>query len=104
MGPRLSAGQNVLLVAHGNSLWSVIAYVAGLTEEESIRLQLATAAPIMYNYDGEKFSHTNHQSKWKLDKPQFLTSTLKLTTETRSCDHRMQDLSPSCLPRVFFVY
>jgi 2,3-bisphosphoglycerate-dependent phosphoglycerate mutase len=77
--PRLSAGQNVLLVAHGNSLRSVIAYVAGLTEEESIRLQLATAAPIMYNYDGEKFSHTNHQSKWKLDKPQFLTSTLKLS-------------------------
>ena len=43
------------------------------------RNQLATAAPIMYNYDGEKFSHTNHQSKWKLDKPQFLTSTLKLS-------------------------
>mmetsp|Transcript_21160 Transcript_21160/g.65609 ORF Transcript_21160/g.65609 Transcript_21160/m.65609 type:complete len:288 (-) Transcript_21160:584-1447(-) len=34
----------------------------------------------------------------------FLPRHSSSATETRSCDHRMQDLSPSCLPRVFFVY
>eukprot|EP00793_Prasinoderma_coloniale_P004811 PRCOL_00000572-RA len=83
--PRLAAGQNVLLVAHGNSLRSIIARVSGLTAEESIRLQVATASPIMYTYDGESFhNHTgefNYPPKDPVtgeafDKPQGLTSKL----------------------------
>jgi 2,3-bisphosphoglycerate-dependent phosphoglycerate mutase len=53
--PRLKAGETIIVVAHGNSLRALIMHLEGLTGEEIIARELATAAPILYrlNDDGK---------------------------------------------------
>lgn len=46
--PLLAAGRNVIVVAHGNSLRGLIMRLEGLTGDEIIARELATAAPILY--------------------------------------------------------
>ena len=46
--PRLKAGKNVIMVAHGNSLRGLIMKLENLTGAEIIARELATAAPIVY--------------------------------------------------------
>ncbi|MGQ0671653.1 MAG: 2,3-bisphosphoglycerate-dependent phosphoglycerate mutase [Hyphomicrobium sp.] len=46
--PQLQAGRNVIIVAHGNSLRGLIMRLEGLTGDEIIARELATAAPILY--------------------------------------------------------
>lgn len=46
--PKVLAGQNVIVVAHGNSLRALIMHLEDLTGEEIIARELATAAPILY--------------------------------------------------------
>lgn len=46
--PQLAAGKNVIVVAHGNSLRGLIMRLEGLTGEEIVARELATAAPIVY--------------------------------------------------------
>jgi 2,3-bisphosphoglycerate-dependent phosphoglycerate mutase len=46
--PRVQAGENVIVVAHGNSLRALIMHLEDLTGEEIIARELATAAPILY--------------------------------------------------------
>ncbi|MEE3715201.1 2,3-bisphosphoglycerate-dependent phosphoglycerate mutase [Tumidithrix elongata RA019] len=47
----LKHGDNVLVAAHGNSLRSIIKELDGLSNEEVINLELATAVPIVYDVD-----------------------------------------------------
>jgi len=49
--PRVVAGERVLVVAHGNSLRSIIMGVEKLTGEEIVARELATGAPIVYRLD-----------------------------------------------------
>lgn len=51
--PLLKAGKNVLIVAHGNSLRSIVMHIEKLTEEEVLNLELATGEPRIY--DTQKF-------------------------------------------------
>lgn len=46
--PEVKAGRNVIVVAHGNSLRALIMALEGLTGEEILARELATAAPIVY--------------------------------------------------------
>ena len=46
--PLLAAGKTVVVVAHGNSLRGLIMKLEGLTGDEIIARELATAAPILY--------------------------------------------------------
>ncbi len=46
--PELTAGRNVLISAHGNSLRALIMRLEGLTGEQIIARELATGAPIVY--------------------------------------------------------
>lgn len=46
--PRVLAGENVIVVAHGNSLRALIMHLEDLTGDEIIARELATAAPILY--------------------------------------------------------
>jgi len=52
--PELQEGKNVILVAHGNSLRSLIMELDKLTPEEVKEYSIATAAPVIYrlNADG----------------------------------------------------
>jgi 2,3-bisphosphoglycerate-dependent phosphoglycerate mutase len=52
--PKLQAGKNVILAAHGNSLRALIMQLEGLSGEAIIKRELATGVPMVYrlNPDG----------------------------------------------------
>lgn len=49
----LRAGKNVLISAHANSLRSIIMNLDNLSEEQVACLEIDTAKPIVYNFDGK---------------------------------------------------
>lgn len=49
--PRIKAGENVIVAAHGNSLRSMIMRLEHLTPEQILKVELATGAPIVYALD-----------------------------------------------------
>jgi 2,3-bisphosphoglycerate-dependent phosphoglycerate mutase len=49
--PIVNAGKSVIVAAHGNSLRALIMRLEGLTGEEIIARELATAAPLVYQLD-----------------------------------------------------
>ena len=49
--PMVDAGKSVIFAAHGNSLRALIMRLEGLTGDEIIARELATAAPIVYELD-----------------------------------------------------
>lgn len=48
--PRIKAGENILIGAHGNSLRSIVMYLDKLTKEQVLELNLATGVPIVYDF------------------------------------------------------
>ena len=48
--PVLEQQQDVLVVAHGNSLRALVMYLDGLTEEDVLQLEIATGDPLIYNF------------------------------------------------------
>ncbi len=52
--PLLKNGENVLIVAHGNSLRALIMYLEHLSPEEILEREIATGLPLTYVFD-EKF-------------------------------------------------
>ena len=48
IAPALSAGQRVLVSAHGNSLRGIIKYLSGISDEEIVGLEIPTGQPIVY--------------------------------------------------------
>ena len=55
--PLLAEGKNVLIVAHGNSLRSLMMYLEKLSPEKVVSLELATGIPIVYQLDSETLQH-----------------------------------------------
>ncbi|XP_060185899.1 2,3-bisphosphoglycerate-dependent phosphoglycerate mutase 1-like isoform X2 [Lycium barbarum] len=53
--PQLSSGKNVMVVAHANSLRSILMYLDKLTAEEVIHLELSTGVPMLYIYKENRF-------------------------------------------------
>jgi 2,3-bisphosphoglycerate-dependent phosphoglycerate mutase len=49
--PDLKAGKNILIVAHGNSLRSIVMYLDKLTREQVLELNIPTGTPLVYNID-----------------------------------------------------
>jgi len=47
-------GRDVLVVAHGNSLRSIVMYLEKLTPEEIIKVEIPTGTPIVYELDGNE--------------------------------------------------
>lgn len=57
--PMLRAGKNVLVVAHGNSLRSIMMVLDHLSHEEVVNLELPTGVPVLYAFDSGTFTkHT----------------------------------------------
>lgn len=54
--PLLREGNNVLIVAHGNSLRAIIMYLDGLTTEQVLDLEVPTGIPILYDCEGSYFT------------------------------------------------
>ncbi len=51
--PLLREGKTVLVVAHGNSLRSMIMHLEGMTPEQILKYELATGAPHIYDFDAD---------------------------------------------------
>ncbi len=49
--PLVKAGKTILVVAHGNSLRSIVMALDHLTKEQVLELNIATGAPIVYEID-----------------------------------------------------
>lgn len=49
--PCIKVGENVLIVAHGNSLRGLIKEIEGLGEDEIISVEVPTGVPIVYDMD-----------------------------------------------------
>jgi 2,3-bisphosphoglycerate-dependent phosphoglycerate mutase len=48
---QVAQGKNVLIVAHGNSLRSIVMHLESLSEEQVLRLELATGEPLFYRWE-----------------------------------------------------
>ncbi len=48
--PKLKAGKNVLIVAHGNSLRALMMYLENITRDAIAHVDLATGAPRLYEF------------------------------------------------------
>ena len=51
--PQVADGRRVLIVAHGNSLRSLIKHFDGISDEEIVGLNLPTGVPIVYDIDAD---------------------------------------------------
>lgn len=51
--PRILAGQNVLVAAHGNSLRALVMVLDKLTRDEILKVNLATGVPMVYKLNAD---------------------------------------------------
>ena len=60
--PRVRAGETILVVAHGNSLRSIVMELDQLSKEDVLQLNLETGAPVIYTIDerGKVLAKTVH--------------------------------------------
>lgn len=49
--PKLKSGEDVLVVAHGNSLRSIVMEIENLSPEQILKREIPTGTPIFYKYD-----------------------------------------------------
>ncbi|MFA0822111.1 MAG: histidine phosphatase family protein [Methanomethylovorans sp.] len=54
--PFLEKDKDVIVVAHGNSLRSVIKYIEGISDEDIPKFELSTGDPVIYDYKMGKFN------------------------------------------------
>ena len=52
--PEVQANKNVLISAHGNSLRACVKYIEGLSDDEVVKLEIATGDPLVYEYTNGK--------------------------------------------------
>lgn len=53
MAPRIRRGENLLVVAHGNSLRALVQHLEHMSEAEIMELNIPTGTPLVYELDGE---------------------------------------------------
>lgn len=53
IAPAVSAGQRVLVVAHGNSLRALLKHLDGMSEDEILGVNIPTGMPLVYTIDAE---------------------------------------------------
>jgi 2,3-bisphosphoglycerate-dependent phosphoglycerate mutase len=51
IAPQLARGQQVLVVAHGNSLRALVKMLDGVSEQEIVELNIPTGVPLLYEFD-----------------------------------------------------
>ncbi|MFN3201651.1 MAG: 2,3-diphosphoglycerate-dependent phosphoglycerate mutase [Bradymonadia bacterium] len=53
IAPQIKAGKRVLVVAHGNSLRSLVKYLEGISDDEIVSLNIPTGVPRVYTLDAD---------------------------------------------------
>ncbi|MGQ0430417.1 MAG: 2,3-diphosphoglycerate-dependent phosphoglycerate mutase [Gammaproteobacteria bacterium] len=54
IAPALAAGQDALVVAHGNSLRAMVKMLDGMSDGEIVEFNIPTGVPILYELDGRQ--------------------------------------------------
>ena len=54
--PHLEDGKNVLVSAHGNSLRALVKLIENISENDIVKLEIATGQPIIYKYQDGKYT------------------------------------------------
>jgi 2,3-bisphosphoglycerate-dependent phosphoglycerate mutase len=54
IAPALGGGQDVLVVAHGNSLRALVKMLDGMSDEAIVEFNIPTGVPILYELDGRQ--------------------------------------------------
>ena len=49
--PHILEGKNVLVVAHGNSLRSIVKFLSGMSDKEIVSYNIPTGIPFVYEFD-----------------------------------------------------
>ena len=57
--PKIKEGLNVLVAAHGNSLRALVMELENISQEEIVKLEIATGDPLTYEYTEGKIQRTN---------------------------------------------
>ena len=57
--PQLAEGLNILIAAHGNSLRALVMEIEKISPDEIVKLEIATGAPLIYKYSGNKIERLN---------------------------------------------
>lgn len=53
LAPAISAGQRVLLVAHGNSMRALVKYLDDISDDDIVGLNIPNGVPLVYEFDDE---------------------------------------------------
>ncbi len=53
--PRLENNENVLIVAHGNSLRAITKFIEDLDDKQIVKVEIPTGIPILYNFENKQF-------------------------------------------------
>jgi 2,3-bisphosphoglycerate-dependent phosphoglycerate mutase len=53
VAPAIQSGQRVLIVAHGNSLRSLVKYLDNVSDDEIVELNIPTGVPLVYELDDQ---------------------------------------------------
>jgi len=53
IAPAVKTGEKVIIAAHGNSLRALVKYFDNLSEEDTIRLNIPTGIPLVYELDAD---------------------------------------------------
>jgi len=56
--PSLTQGKNVLVVAHGNSLRSIVMSIEQLSSDEILQVEIPTGQPIVYDFKAESNTYS----------------------------------------------
>jgi len=51
--PRMLAGDNVIIVAHGNSLRALVKYLEGISDEDIVEVNIPNGVPLVYEFDSD---------------------------------------------------
>lgn len=51
--PKLKAGKNIIIAAHGNSLRALVMYLEKMTPEEILKFEIPTGSPRLYELDAD---------------------------------------------------
>jgi len=53
LAPQLRAGENMLIVAHGNSLRALVKHLFGVADDDIVHVEIPTGNPLLIDLDGD---------------------------------------------------
>jgi len=87
IAPALTAGQNVLIAAHGNSLRGIVKHLDDLSDEGVVGLEIPTGVPLIYELGGGEASQDAEDIQRSPEGIQHPSPTYKSTSTIKPIRH-----------------